>query len=62
MQRLKYTYEREGEFFVGHLDKYPEHPTQGYSLQELETNLLDIYSLIRDGTLEAKKHGYVAIV
>ena len=54
---LKYTYEMDGDFFVGHLDDYPEHPTQGERLKDCEENLLDMYRMIQDGTLEVKKHG-----
>jgi hypothetical protein len=59
--KLKYTYERDGEFLVGYLDDYPEHPTQAYTVAELETALLEIYSWILDGTLETKKHGVLEI-
>jgi len=50
--KLHYTYEMDDGYFVGYLDDYPEHPTQGESLRDFEANLLDIYSLILDGTLE----------
>jgi hypothetical protein len=39
------------------LDDYPEYPTQGEDLQDLELNLLDIYEMIQDGTLKKKIHG-----
>ena len=55
---LKYTYEMDGDFFVGHLDDYPEYPTQGENLKDFEENLLDIYDMIQTGALEARqKHG-----
>jgi predicted RNase H-like HicB family nuclease len=54
---MKYTYEADGKFLVGHLEEYPEHPTQAFSVEELEENLKDIFALIQDGTLEVKKHG-----
>ncbi|MDR3300960.1 MAG: type II toxin-antitoxin system HicB family antitoxin [Spirochaetaceae bacterium] len=54
---LEYTYKQDGKFFVGNLDEYPEYPTQGFSIDELEINLLDIYNMVKDGTLEAKSHG-----
>jgi hypothetical protein len=55
---LHYTYEMEGRFYVGCLDDYPEYPTQGENLKDFEENLLDIYEMIRDGTLETtKQHG-----
>jgi hypothetical protein len=55
---LHYTYEMDGTFYVGYLDGYPEYPTQGENLKDFEENLLDIYEMIRDGTLETcKQHG-----
>jgi hypothetical protein len=59
--KLKYTYELDGEFLVGYLDDYPEHPTQAYTVTELEAALLEIYHWILDGTLETKKHGILEI-
>jgi predicted RNase H-like HicB family nuclease len=55
---MRYTYETDGKFLVGYLDEYPEHPTQAFSIEELEENLKDIFALIQDGTLEAKNTAY----
>jgi len=55
---LSYTYEMDGDFFVGYLDEYPEYPTQGENLSDFEENLLDIYSMIKEGILDARiRHG-----
>ena len=55
---IKYTYKQDGKFLIGHIDEYPEYPTQAFSIDELEANLRDIYEMIRDGTLEThNKHG-----
>ena len=52
----------DGSFFVGFLDDYPEHPTQGENLKEFEENLLDIYQMIQSGELEVRKrHGVLEI-
>ena len=59
--QLKYTYEMEDDFYVGYLDDYPEHPTQGESLKDFEENLLDIYRMIQDGELEVRKHGILEV-
>ncbi|MCL2008710.1 MAG: type II toxin-antitoxin system HicB family antitoxin [Treponema sp.] len=61
VMKLKYTYEKDGEFFIGYLDDYPEHPTQGENLRDLEENLMDIYKLIQEGELETRKHGILEI-
>ena len=50
--QIKYTYKQDGKFIIGHIDEYPEYPTQAFSIEELEANLQDIYEMINDGTLE----------
>jgi len=56
--QVKYTYKQDRKFFIGHIDEYPEYPTQAFSIDELEANLQDIYEMINDGTLEVhNKHG-----
>lgn len=54
--KLGYTYTREKKFLVGHLDDYPEYPTQGTDIEDLEAALLEIYGWIQDGTLEIKEY------
>ena len=61
MMELKYTYQKGEQFLVGYLDDYPEYPTQGENIQDLEEHLKDIYYLIQDGTLELKHHGILKI-
>ena len=43
---LQYTYwlEKDG-WFLGYLNNYPDHWTQGKTLKELEEMLLDLYEL-----------------
>jgi len=56
--QVKYTYKQDGKFLIGHIDEYPEYPTQAFSVKELEENLQDIYEMINDETLEIhNKHG-----
>jgi hypothetical protein len=33
---LLYTYEKGEKYLVGHLDEYPEYPTQGEDVNDLE--------------------------
>jgi predicted RNase H-like HicB family nuclease len=49
---IRYTYKQDGKFLIGHINEYPEYPTQAFSIEELEENLKDIYGMIQDGTLE----------
>ena len=58
---LSYTYEKGEKFLVGHLDDYPEYPTQGVDVQDLEEHLKDIYSILQNGTLKPKLHGILKI-
>ena len=42
MRSLEYTFWQDGEFFIGHLNEYPDYETQGYSKDELLENLKDL--------------------
>lgn len=42
MRTLEYTYWIDGEFFIGHLNNFPEYETQAYSKAELIENLKDL--------------------
>jgi predicted RNase H-like HicB family nuclease len=43
---LDYTYwEADDGFFVGYLNSYPDHLTQGHDLAELEDMLTDVYQI-----------------
>jgi len=56
--QVRYTYKEDGKFLIGHIDEYPEYPTQAFSIEELELNLRDIYEMISNGTLEVhNRHG-----
>jgi hypothetical protein len=56
MKSLKYTYWQDGEFWVGYLEEYPDYMTQGYSLEELKTNLADLYNDLTSGDIPAVRH------
>jgi hypothetical protein len=43
MRTLEYTYWQDGDFFIGHLNAYPDYETQGYSKEELIENLKDLF-------------------
>ncbi len=42
MRTLEYIFWQDGEFFIGHLNDYPEYETQAYSKDELVENLKDL--------------------
>jgi len=39
MRTLEYTYWQDGEYYIGHLNEYPDYETQGLSKEELIENL-----------------------
>ena len=49
MRTLEYTFWRDGEFFIGHLNEYPDYETQGLSKEELVENLKDLLSDLESG-------------
>jgi len=58
---LAYTYEKGDKFLVGYFDDYPEYPTQGEDIQDLEAHLRDIYNMIQEGDLEPRLRGALKI-
>lgn len=43
---VSYTYwEADDGWFVGYLDNYPDHLTQGHDLADLEEMLADVYKI-----------------
>ena len=42
MRTLEYAYWQDSEFFLGHLNDYPDYETQGYTKDELIENLKDM--------------------
>ncbi len=41
--KTKFTYWKDGDYYLGYLDEYPEYETQGESLEDLKEHLLDLY-------------------
>ena len=52
---LSYSWWMDGNFYLGFIDQYPQYPTQGESLEDLENGLREIYEWIKDGTLVIKE-------
>ena len=51
MKTVQYTFWRDGEFFIGHLNDYPDYQTQGYSKEELLENFNDLFNDIQSGEI-----------
>jgi predicted RNase H-like HicB family nuclease len=49
MKTIQYTFWQDGEFFLGHLNEFPEYETQGLSKEELLENLKDLLVDIKSG-------------
>ena len=46
VMEIEYTYwEADDGWFVGYLNNYPDHLTQGHNLAELEEMLADVYNI-----------------
>jgi hypothetical protein len=48
MIELQYTYWKSVTHYLGYLNNYPDHLTQGKDLPELEEMLLDLYEMIKE--------------
>lgn len=42
--KTRFTRWKDGEYFLGYLDEYPDYQTQGESLDNLKAHLLDLYN------------------
>jgi predicted RNase H-like HicB family nuclease len=49
MKTLKFTYWKDGEYYLGFLNDYPDYQTQGMSKQELMSNLKDLLVDLESG-------------
>lgn len=56
MRTLEYTYWQDGEFFIGHLNSYPDYETQGLSKDELIENLKELLKDLESGDVPYVKH------
>ena len=51
METLKFVYYKEDNKFIGWFEDYPDYRSQGKTLEELKTNLRDIYQDLNSGTI-----------
>ena len=49
MKTLKFTYWKDGEYYLGFLNDYPDYETQGMSKEELVSNLKDVLVDLESG-------------
>ena len=56
MQRVSYTYWQDGEFWLGHLDEFPDYLTQGETLEDLKAHLADLHKDLSEGAIPSARH------
>lgn len=49
MKTMKFTYWKDGQYFLGFWNDYPDYHTQGMSKDELVTNLKDLLTDLQSG-------------
>jgi predicted RNase H-like HicB family nuclease len=49
MKIIKYTYWKDGNYYLGFLNNYPDYQTQGLSKEELISNLKELLVNIESG-------------
>ena len=49
MKTLKFTYWKDGDYYLGFLNDYPDYETQGMSNEELVRNLKDLLVDLESG-------------
>jgi len=48
-------YKKENDWFIGHIQEYPDYESQGRTLEELKENLIEIYNDISKGLVPDAK-------
>ena len=62
MEKIKFTYYQEKDFWVGWLEEYPDYRTQGVTLDELKENLKDIFEDLNSGKIpHVRKSGELVV-
>jgi hypothetical protein len=62
MTSTGFTYWQDGEFFVGHLDEFPDYLTQGTSLADFKAHLLDLHRDLSSGVIpQVRRHAELAL-
>lgn len=51
MEKVKFIYWQDGNWWLGYLEEYPDYMTQGESLEELKENLKDVYRDLTSGEI-----------
>lgn len=60
--KVPYTYWKDGDYFIGYINEYPDYETQGTSESELVDNLKDIYHDLAAGLVPGVRHQIQAVL
>jgi hypothetical protein len=56
MKTLKFTYWQDGQYYIGHLNDYPDYETQAETKAELMVALKDILVDLESGNVPYVRH------
>ncbi len=51
MKTIRYVYWKDGKWWLGYLEEFPDYMTQGRTRKELQQNLKDIYDDVTSGQI-----------
>jgi hypothetical protein len=62
MKSIGFTYWQDGDFWVGHLDEFPDYLTQGISIEDLREHLSDLHRDLTSGAIpHARRHAQLEV-
>jgi hypothetical protein len=56
MKTANFTYWRDGDFWLGFLDEFPDYQTQGISFDDLKAHLADLHRELTSGEIPNVRH------
>lgn len=60
--KISFIYWKDGEYWLGFLEEYPDYMSQGISLEELRINLRDLYADLISGEIpNVRKKGELEV-
>ena len=60
--KLNIVYKKEKEWFIGHIQEYPDYESQGKTMDELKENLIEIYNDInKDGFVKSLNFDFCSL-
>ena len=60
--KLNIVYKKEKEWFIGHIQEYPDYEGQGKTMDELKENLIEIYNDInKDGFVKSLNFDFCSL-